>query len=353
MKPEEPRVVAAEAPEAAQPANTLEISEENIGANIIATLAAPTDESAGAAPDATTPAPGEPEAAPATEVEEKPPAEAEEAKMHRVSQHNSQMRAVLTKLGIDPDGDTMEAINSGLVTADEVLAARRPVAPAIAQPEASPPTAPEVSFEQKIDNLKSILDKPIGPDGIGAENIKEQQNAFLGVIASQAKEIENIKQSQEKKDSTEKANDMVAATGDVFNAQIVAELSAELPEDENIRKIGAEMFLGATDIENMSLVGTYGREKAVTPEGYRHSATQIAPKMKQFIQAIYKKGQDSMNPNPNPPNPPAGTPASSLNVLRPGVGGGSPPPPEDKNKFTIENMKPNTEKYFASLQPRV
>lgn len=346
MEPKNTGVVAIDDPgtsQGAAQANTL----DNLGANVDAEISSQqADASAGAAPDATTPAPGEPGAAPATPVEGTPPAEAGEAKMQRISQDNANLRTTLTKLGIKPDSDVAEQLRTGLITYDDIVRSRTPVAPAATVPEASTPTAPEVSLEQKIDNLRSVLNKPIGPEGIGAENIKEQQTAFLDVIAGQAQEIDNIKQSQEKKESTEKANRMVAATNDVFNAEIIAGLSAEIPED--VRQIGAEMFLGATDIENISLIETHGKEKAVTVDGYRYSATQVAPKMKQFIQAIYKAGQVSMNPNPtpNPPVTPA-APRTSVNALRPGGGGPSPSPPVPKDKFDINNLVANVDEELA------
>lgn len=344
MDPVNTGVVPAEAPEAVQPANTL----DNVNKEVINELTSPTGESAGDAPVATTPAPSEPVAAPATPAEETPPAEADEGQMHRVSQHNAQMSAVLTKLGIDPNSDTMEAIASGLVTADEVIAARRPVAPGAVAPAASTPSAPETSLDQKLANLQSIIDKPIDPvTGVMSKDYVAMQKGVMDVVGSLVQENQNIKQSYEKKESAERANSMVAATGDVFNTQVADQLSAELPEE--VRQIGAEMFLGATDIENISLANTFGKEKAVTANGYRHSATKVAPKMQRFIKAIYKAGQDSLNPNPTTTTPSAPTaPGTTVQVMRPGSGSPSIPPPAPKDHFALENLNQRTEEYFAS-----
>ena len=256
------------------------------------------------------------------------------------------------KVGVDPDSNVAEQLRTGLITYDDLVKSRQPVTPATT--EASTQTAPEVSLEQKLTNLKSTLDKPVGKNGVSAEDYLETQKAFMDVVATQAQEIDNIKQSQEKKEFAENANKMVSATGEVFNTQVVAELSNEIPEE--VRQIGAEMFLGATDIENISLIETHGKEKAVTADGYRHSATQVAPEMKQFVEAIYKAGRDSMNPNPNP-EPPAvpanpNTPKTTVQVLRPG-GGPVTPPPDDKNKWNIENLRDRTNEYFGSQEGRV
>lgn len=337
-------VVAASEPgtstsQVAPEANTL----DNLDAKVAEVIDSQTGVSTDVAEPAATPVPGEPGAAPATPAEETPPAEADEAKMHRVSQDNATLRTTLRKLGVEPDSDVVEQINAGVITLDDIVRARQPVTPTAA-PQVSPPTAPEIPLDQQIDNLKSILDKPIGPDGISAENVRDQQKAFFGVIASQAKEIKNITQSQEQREQQEQANGMVTATNEVFNTDVLSGLTVEIPED--VREIGAKMFLGATDIENIELIKSHGKEKALTADGYRYSASQIAPEMKQFIQAVYKAGRDSLNPNPTPPVVPT-APRTNVQPLRPG-GGPTPAPPVDKDKFAIENLRANVDNFIAS-----
>ena len=318
---------------------------ENFDANVAAELSSQTGESAGAA-TATTDAPVEPPAATSQPAEGTKGAEAE-AKMHRINQDNANLRATITKMGIEPDSDTAEQLRSGLITYDDVLRARQPVT--TTTPAAPQATAPEVSLPQKIDNLRSVLNKPLSPQGLTAEEVQDRQIAFLDVIAGQAKEIDNIKQSQAQKNAQEEASRMVAATNDVFSNSVVSELSAEIPED--VRQIAASAFLGATDIENISLIREIGEDRANTPTGYSHSATKVAPNFKKLIQAVYKAGQDSNNPNPNPPVAPT-APRTNIQALRPG-GGPTPPPPADKNKYDIENLDANIDDFLASDEGRV
>ncbi len=325
---------------------------DNLDANVVAHVDSQTGVSAGDGTPPATPVPGGPEAAPATPAEGTPPAEADEATMHRVSQDNSALRAFVRKMGVDPDSDVVEQVNSGLVTYDDIIRARQPAIPTTT-PGTSPPPAPEIPLGQKIDNLKSILDAPIPRDGYSSEDVKEQQKAFFDVITGQAKVIDNVTQSQEQRVLQEKADSMVSATNDVFNTAVIAELADELPEE--VRQTAAQMFLGATDIANISLKAEIGQE-AISAKGYRHSATQVAPEYKKLIQAVYKAGQDSNNPNPNPaPTTPTvpNTPRTNVLPLRPGAGGGSPPPPVNKNKWDIRNLSANVAEHMSQQEGQV
>lgn len=326
-------VVTAAAPVAGQPENT----PTNLDANVVAEPTPPTDASAGAAPDATTTAPSEPEAAPAAPVEGTPEAEAA-AKSQRISQDNANLRALALKMGIEPDSDTAEQLVAGLVTYEDIQRARQPATTTEAQP--STPTAPEIPLGQKIDNLRSVLSKPIPPEGLSADEVVSRQNALLDVVAGQAKQIENVTKSQEQKDQQDEAGRMVAATNDVFEKEVLSGLGIEIPEE--VRQIAASAFLGATDIENINLGNTVGVERANTPDGYRHSATQIAPQFKQLIQALVQVGRNpNPNPNPNPrPTVPTPVPGTRINPLRPG-GGPTPAPPVDKDYFDIRNLDRN------------
>ena len=326
----------------ASQANTL----DNLDTNVATELDSQTGVSTGDATPAATPVPGEQEAAPTTPAEGTPQAEADEAKMHRVSQDNAKLRIALTKFGVDPDSDLVEQINAGVITVDDITRARQPVTPTTT-PEASPPTAPEIPLDQQIDNLKSIVNAPIPERGYSSEDVQARDKAFMGVIAGQVKQIQNITQSQEQREAAEQANGMVTATNDVFNTEVLSDLTVEIPED--VRQIGAKMFLGATDIENIELIKSHGKSKAVTADGYRYSATQVAPEMKQFIQAVFKAGQDSTNPNP--PITPT-SPRTNIQPLRPG-GGPTPAPPVDKDKFAIENLGRNVDAELAAQEGRV
>ena len=348
--PETTGVVAIDDPgtsQGASQANTL----DNLEANVAAEMDSQTGGSTGDGTPPATPVSGEPEAAPVSPAEGIAPAEADEAKMHRVSQDNSTLRAFVRKMGFDPDSDVVEQVNAGIVSYDDIVRARQPVSPT-ATPGAPTPPAPEISLDQKIYNLRSIVNSPIPERGYSSEDVQERDKAFMDVIAGQAKQMQNITQSQEQREQQEKANSMVNATNEVFNTAVVAELANELPED--VRQIGAEMFLGATDIANISLIKQHGQKKAVTAEGYRYSAEEVAPKMKQFIQSIYEAGRNSLNPNPapNPPTVPT-TPRTNVLPLRPGAGGGSPPPPVNKNKWDIRNLGANVAEHLSQQEGSV
>ena len=339
-------VVATDDPSTSQGAepNTL----DNLDARVAEVIDSQTSASTGDATPATTPVPGEQEAAPATPAEGTSQAEADEAKMHRVSQENAKLRIAITKFGVDPDSDLVEQINAGVITVDDITRARQPVTPTAA-PQASTPTAPEIPLDQQIDNLQSIVNAPIPERGYSSEDVQARDKAFMGVIAGQVKQIQNITQSQEQKEQQEQAHSMVAATNVVFNEDVLSDLMAEIPED--VREIGSKMFLGATDIENIELIKSHGKEKALTADGYRFSANKVAPEMKQFIQAVYKAGQDSTNPNPIPPTHPI-APRTNVQPLRPG-GGPTPAPPVDKDKFAIENLSRNVDEELAAQEGRV
>jgi len=349
----EPAVVPAGAP-ATQPANTMAFTEENLDANIQAALNPPTDANAGVpaeTPPVATQAPEGPPAATVPPVEgtpaETPPAEADTGKAQRISQQNAQMKAALIKMGVDPDSDTMEAIASGLVTPEEVRAARQPVQP---QATAAPPvaTAPEVPLSQQISNLKGILDTPVPSDGLSANDVQDRQKALLGVVEAQAKQIDQITKAREQDQRQDAANNVISATQSVFESTVLPTLPANLPDD--VKKAASDMFLGATEMENINLIRDYGAEKANTPEGYKHSATQVAPKFNQLLKAAFDAGAASSNPNAVPANT---APANTVTPMRPGTRGGSPPPPANKNQFSLQNLDNNVDAFLATQEGRV
>lgn len=342
MDPVSTGVVTAEAPAVVQPANTL----ENLDVNAATEIAAQADASAGADPTAT-PTPGEPEAAPATPVEGTVPAEADEAKMHRISQQNADYKRTLEALKIDPDSDTAEHLRTGMITLGDYVRSITP-SEATATPASTPP-APEISLDQQIDNLQSILDKPIGPDGLAAENVKEQQKAFLDVIKGQAKKLDNIVRSQKETEQISQANSSTAAINEVFNKEVAPALPDGLT-DEAKRTI-ATVFLAATDFANGELVDSHGKEKAQTPKGYAFSAAKIAPEFNAMIKALSGIGTPTPTPTPTPAIPSVHTPIAPA-VLRPGTAG-STPPAISTEKPTLENMEARAKAYIASQQPQV
>jgi len=327
-----------------QPASTL----ENLDTNVATELAAQADVNAGVVPDTTTPASGEPEAAPGTPVEGTPEAEADQGKASRLSQQNAQMRAALTKFGVDPDGDTIEAINTGLVTIDEVIAARQPIAPTAA----STPTAPEPTLGEKINNLKSVLAVPIPEKGLSSQDVQERQEAFLDVIATQAEQINNVTKTQDQDRATVEANKSVAAINTVFDEQITPILPTGLSEE--LKQTATQMFLATVDFSNDDLVRSHGKAKAQTPEGYTFTAKKVAPQFAAVLKGAFDAGIASTGAAPAVPAVPnAGVHnVTPPNVLKPAVGG-APPAPVNTTKFTLGNLEANANNYLAAQQPRV
>jgi hypothetical protein len=341
-------VVEADAPASDQPVNTL----ENLNDNVAAEIAAQTGANAGVEQDSTTPASGDPEAAPDGQVDGAP-AEADVGKVSRINQQNAQMSAVLHKLGIDPNSDTMEAIQTGLVTPQEVLASINPAVMPTTKPQQITTPAPELTLSEQINNLQSVLKTPIPERGFSSEDIKERQDAFMGVIAAQAKEIQNITKTQDERDAVTNATNSRVAINNVFDSQIAPTLPADLPEET--KQTLSAVFIASTNLANGELVETQGAAKAQSPNGYAFTAKKIAPEFNQALKAIFDAGAASTNPNPGNHVPNTGVhnvPNNAPTVHRPGVGGG-PPAPANNTKFTLGNLQANVQNYIAAQQPQV
>ena len=320
-----------------------EFTEENLEANILAQLDLPTDGSTGdVETPATTPVPGEPPAAAETKVEDKKLAEVvDEATAHRLRQDNANLKATLIKLGIEPGSDTAESIRSGLITVDELIKARMPVTPTAAQH--AEPTTPQIPLGQKLLKLRDTLNQQ---GDVTAKTYKENMAAALEVIADVVQANQNINQVMENNDLNNLLNATLTATKEAFRTAV----KSVVPED--VRSIGEELFIGATDVAVGTLARNVGREKAFTPEGYRHSASRLAPKFDQFVQSIFKAGQAAAvkaikSGNPNPTGGPI------VNPLPPGVGVNTPAPPANPEKFKMENLNANVDEYMRGTQLQV
>ena len=328
-----------------------EFTEENLEANILAAIDSPSGVSTGVVETpAATDVPGEPAAAPETKVEETKPAEAvDDATVQRLRQDLATQKATLVKLGIDPDGDTAENLRSGLITVEELISARAADMPATT-PEIASPTTPQIPLDQKIVNLQNRL----GRKGqVTDAEYKEDMSAALEVIRDVVTANQNISQTMQNNDLNNLLEATVSTTKEVFNTDV----KSVVPED--VRAIGEELFVGATDVG----AGNYarsllqrgykdGKERAFSPKGYRAVAKDLATRYDTFVQAIFKAGQVAAVKAINEANPSVNT-ATVVNPIAPGGGGGTPPPPPEPNKFTINNLDANVDEYFAGTQPQV
>ena len=319
---------------------------ENLEVNIAAQLDSLADESTGdAETPAATPVPGETLAAADTEVE-KTDAEVaaeETAKMHRVSQDNAKLRATLIALKIDPDSDTAEGLVSGLISVDDV---RRAQAPASATaPTATEPATPEISLAQKISNLQTRI-KQTGRNPNSTDYQKDMVD-MMGVVTDLVQENQNITQTMESNDLSNLLNTTMTATKETF----ASEVKTVLPDD--VREIGEQFFVGATDIAVGELARTHGKEAAFTANGYRHAAKGLAPKFDQLMTAVYKAGSDAATKAIKGGKPvPTGT-TLVVNPIAPGVGAGTPAPPANPEQFSIKNLQKNVDDYWKTTTPQV
>jgi hypothetical protein len=314
---------------------------ENLTSNIAEQLASVADANAGDATNvASTEASGDPPAAAETKVEKTEAEVVEEAKQQRIHQDNKNLRATLRKVGIDPDSDTAEQLRSGLITFDDVMRTRTPVQPTVAQP--TEPATPQVSLDQKIINLRNRLSRK---GAVTDDLYKEDMGAALEVIADVVQANQNITQTMENND----LNNLLATTLNATKETFVSDVKSELPED--VRAIGEELFVGATDVAVGSLARQVGKAKAFTPDGYRHAGKGVAPKFDKFVQSIFKAGQNAAVNAIKAANPNLKGPV--VNPIAPGTGGGSPAPPADPNKFTEKNLNANVAEFLATTQKQV
>lgn len=310
---------------------------DNLDANIIKELGLQTDETP-STPDVVTPKPEGTPAAGESKVDEKD-AEAA-AKAERLSQDNANLRAVLTKIGIDPDSQTAEHLRAGLITVDDVMRARQPVQPSV-ETQKSDAAASAVPLDQKLVNLQNILAGQKGD--VSAEEYRNAQGKMLEVITDLVRANQNITKKQEIDANNQKIQSMIGAAQDVFNKDVTFKIP------EGMKEIAQEMFLGAADIEHVELQRQFG-ERANTPEYFRHSAGKVAPRFNQFLQAVYKAGSQAAVDAINRSKPAGQT---VVNPLQPGVVGGTPPPPPKKEQFAIENLDANVDAFLASTETQI
>jgi hypothetical protein len=319
-----------------EPGSTNPSTLDNLAANIAGVIS-PTDASQGAPaviPPATTPAPTTPDAATVPKVDDKD-AEAE-AKAHRLSQDNANLRATLTKMGVDPDGDMAEQLRQGYITFDDIVRTKTTATPA--EPKAP---APEVPLNQKLADLQNVLaEQRRNPNNVTGEQYVKTQDKLLEVITDLATANQNISQQQEMSAQNIKAQRMVDAADAVYSKEV----GNTIPKD--VADIAQEMFLGAVNLEHVSLVGKHG-ERVDTPQVFGNVAAQVTPKFNQFVQAIFKAGQDEATARITGKQPTSAT----VNPLTPGIGTGTPPPPEPKDKFDIRNIDKNVEEFLRTIPP--
>ncbi|MHC4364806.1 MAG: hypothetical protein ACYSTJ_04985 [Planctomycetota bacterium] len=336
-------------------ANTLDNLEANVR-NIIVEQqppTPPTDASPGDAPAAATQVPGEPAsseqepaepAAPAAQVE--PTAAEAEAKAHRIQQENANLRTTLIKMGVNPDSDIAEQLRSGMITRDDLMRISQPAPPA--QPQVAEPAAPEVPLEQKLRNIQAMRTAMQKKPEISQEDFKAFADQQMDVMIQVAQDNQAIKQEQENTALQNLLNQTEGAAKNVFGTAV----KAAIPE--NVREIAEHFFVGATDLDVGELARNpnIGRQKAFTPQGYTHAATQLAPKFDQFVNAVFKAGNDAAIAAIQKANPGANV-QGAVNPLPPGTGGGSPPPPAQKGTFAIENLDRNVDAFLATTQAQV
>jgi len=313
---------------------------DNLEANIAAEMNLPADTSTSVPAEGTTEVP---EATPAAEeptVEDKL-AEAT-AKAERLSQDNANHRAVLTKLGIDPDSQTAEHLRLGLVTIEDVMRAKQPITPAAEAPKTEA-VAPAVPLEQKLINLQKALAEPIPPTGMTDAQYHNRESKMLEVITDLVQANQGITREREIDQSNQRVQSMIGAANDVF----VKEVAAHIPEE--MKDIASEAFLGAADIEHAEMVKQFG-ERANTAEHFGNAAAKVAPRFNQLIQAIFKAGGQATIDAINKSNP---TGQTLVNPLQPGAGGGTPPPSVPKDKFDLNNLDANVAEHLAGTQVQI
>lgn len=323
-----------------------EFTEENLAANIAAQLDSLPDESTGV-PElpATTEVPGETPAAADTPVE-KTDAEVaaeETAKMHRISQDNANLRATLKALNVDPDSDTADGLRSGLISVEDITRARTPV-PATT-PTPTEPATPQIPLAQKISNLQTRVRQP--GRNPNADDYAKDFDELMGVVTDQDQVIKDITQTMESNDLSNLLNTTMAATKETF----ASEVKTVLPDD--VREIGEQFFVGATDIAVGELARTHGKARAFTANGYRHAAKGLAPKFDQLMTAVYNAGSAAGIKAIKAGSPvPTGT-VPVVNPITPGTGSGTPAPPADPEQFSIKNLQKNVDNYWKTTTQQV
>lgn len=295
-----------------QPNNSLDSLTKNVAD------ALQTDATVGDPKDTTQPA-GDPPAAPGAQVEDKTAV----ATTDRFRHENAQLRAVLTKLGVDADSDTAENLRNGLITAEEFVKARyTPTTQAQAEP-----VVPQVPLDQKIRNVQEMRDDLVKNNGdVSAAQFREFANLQTDVLIDLAKANQNITQTQEIRDQQEELSRKISATETVF----ASEVKSTIPDD--VKDIASQMFLGAVDLQtgiNAQQVGP----RAMTPEGYGIAARNIAPQFDEFVTKIFNAGIEHQKEAVR-------NPVAPVTPLAPGHRGGTPPP-APKGKFNLRDLDAN------------
>ncbi len=315
---------------------------ENLNANVIAQLTSPTDVNAGVViPPTTADASGEPPAAAEPQVDETKPAEAvDEATAHRLRQDNADLKATLLKLGVEPESDTADQIRTGVITVDDLIRARTPITPTA--PQSTEPTTPQIPLDQKISNLRNTLNQQ---GDVTAKTYKENMGAALEVIMDVVQANQDITQTMESND----LQNLLTSTMNVTKETFRTEVKSVIPEE--VKEIAENFFIGGTEIAAGHLAQKIGKARAYTPQGYSDAAKLVAPKFDQLVQGIFKAGQTAAVKAIREANPAINT--AVVNPITPGVGGGSPSPPANPDKFKVENLQANVDEYLRDTQPRV
>lgn len=255
----------------------------------------------------------------------------------RIKKENAALRAAMMKIGIDPDSDMVDQLREGFVTIDDILTAKRGIQPQqpVHQPEQPKANIP---LSQKLGNLKESLQR----DGdVDAREYRQTVGQMLEIIEDLGKDNERLKQTTETQNLQQMIDQITNTTKAVFNEAVKFQIPPE------VKSIAEEMFFGATDVQAGYLARDVGREKAITPQGYRFVASKLAPQFEQFCQSIYNAGRKSAGGKVETPT------AKSVTAFAPGSGGGTPAPRPDKSRFDINKLNTNVNEFLAGTQSQV
>ena len=122
-----------------------------------------------------------------------------------------------------------------------------------------------------------------------------------------------------------------------------------MPEDA--KGAARDFFLGAVErrVYELAADPNVDTNVALSQQGYSFAAKELVPQFAALVSALQGK------PAPQPAAVPAGQPAAAAGVrpLVPGTGGGSPPPPVPKGKYSMANLDKNVADYVGQTAVRI
>lgn len=249
-------------------------------------------------PDAPTDTAGQPDS------EVKP--DTTEGKTTRLEQRLADQKKFLISLGIDPDSDTIDRFNAGLITKEQLL-------PTPQVPQT--PQAPQTGIEKLEVHRTKIRDKI----GKGQELLQQDFLESLDIMGELASDNVKITQQTNMRNlisDCERATDAVLA-GD--------ELHSVIPED--IQEIESQVFLGSTD--NFLSAETHGDPHYLTPKSYNFYGQKNIQNYRKLRNAWIDYGKSLVKGSPPEPIP-------QVNPISSGTGSAPMKPPE--KMINIDNM---------------